>query len=149
MVQLLTNISRWIAGTERDSPSAKYLLDAGVQSIGSEDGKEKEDQVGQIGSLLRKLDNNEGGSSPTPLATVGTGLPALPKKLIARVLANDLAELHPAKGKGTPMPQLLEGQTIVVQAAALMQTRKIIPDLATWIQCFAIYAATLCSKQPA
>ena len=28
----------------------------------------------------------------------------------------------------------------MVQAAELMQVRKIIPDLATWIQCFSIYA---------
>ena len=28
-------------------------------------------------------------------------------------------------------------QIIVVQAAELMQARKIIPDLATWTQCFA------------
>jgi hypothetical protein len=62
--------------------------------------------VGQIDSLLSKLDNNEGGSSschPLPLVTVGTGLPALSKKLIARVLANeyiDFVELPPAKGKG-------------------------------------------------
>ena len=47
------------------------------------------------------------------------------------------------------MPQSLEGQIIVVQAAELMQTRKIIPDLATWVQCFSIYAATLLAKYPA
>ena len=144
-----------MAGKERDPPSAEDLLDAGVQSFDSEDGKCIEDPGGQIDSLLSKLDNDEGGSSShprMPLVTVGMGLPALSKKLVARVLTNeyiDFAELPPAKGKGRHMPQSLEGQIIVVQAAQLMQTRKIIPDLATWTQCFAIYAATLCSKQPA
>ena len=139
----------------KEPPCAADLLDAGVQSFDSEDGKDKEDPVGQIDSLLSKLDNDEGGSNsrpPAPLVTVGTRLPALSKKLIARVLANeyiDFAELPPAKGKGRPMPPSLEGQIIVVQAAELMQARKIIPDLATWTQCFAIYAATLGSKQPA
>ena len=55
-----------------------------------------------------------------------TGLPALPTKLIARVLANkyvDFTELPPAKGNGRPTPQSLEGQ---VQAAELLQARKII-----------------------
>ena len=137
----------------KEPPSATDLLDAGVQSFDSEDGKDKEDPVGQIDSLQSKLDNDEGGSSPrppTPLVTVGSGLPALSKKLIARVLVNeyiDFAELPPAKGKGRPMPQLLEGQIMVVQAAELMQARKIIPDLATWTQCFTIYAATLCSTR--
>ena len=46
------------------------------------------------------------------------------------------------------VPQGLEGQVIVVQAADLMQTRKIIPDLATWIQCFGLYAAVLLKQKP-
>ena len=90
-----------MAGKVQDPPSAEDLLDAGVQSINSEDGKGIEDPGGQIDSLLGKLDNEEGGSSPMSLVTVGTALPALSKKLIARVLANeyiDFAELSPAKG---------------------------------------------------
>ena len=39
------------------------------------------------------------------------------------------------------MPQSLDCQIIVVQAADLLQTWKLIPDLATWFQCFAIYVA--------
>ena len=132
-------------------------MDAGVKSFGGEeeDSGPPKDPMAQIDSLMSKLENDEGGSSsqpPTPLLTIGVGLPALPKKLIARVHANeyiDFAELPPAKGKARPMPPSLEGQVIVVQAAELMQARKIIPDLATWIQCFAIYAATLSSKYPA
>ena len=30
---------------------------------------------------------------------------------------------------------------MVVQAADLVNTRKVIPDLATWIQCFTLYMA--------
>ena len=126
-----------------------------MHSFGSEEEKEKglpKDPAAQIDLLMRKLEHDEGGSSsqpPIPLVTIGTGLPALPKKLIARVLANeyiDFAELPPAKGKGRPVPQSLEGQIVVVQAA---EARKIIPDLATWVQCFSIYAATLSAKHPA
>ena len=51
----------------------------------------------------------------------------------------DFLELPPAKGKGKPMPQSLEGQIIEVQAAELMHARKIILDLATWIWRFSIY----------
>ena len=71
---------------------------------------------------------------------------------MVRVLANEyinFSKLPPAKGKGRPMPQSLEGQVIVVQAAELLQARKIIPDLATWMQCFSIYAAALCAIYPA
>ena len=82
---------------------------------------------------------------------MGSGLAAIPKKLVAKILVKeyiDFAELPPAKGKGRPMPQSLEGQIIVVQAADLLQTRKIIPDFATWVQCFSLYSATLASKFP-
>ena len=58
-----------------------------------------------------------------PMICLGSGLPALPKKLVAKILANeyiDFSELPPGKGKGRTMPQSLEGQVIVVQAADLL-----------------------------
>ena len=83
--------------------------------------------------------------------SLGSGLPIVPKKLVTKILANEyvnFVELPPAKGKGRTMPQSLEGQVIVVQAADLLQARKIIPDLATWLQCFSLYVATLAPKFP-
>lgn len=53
-----------------------------------------------------------------------------------KMLANeyiDFVELPPVKGKGRPVLQSLEGQVTVVQEAELLQARKTIPDLATWI----------------
>ena len=103
---------------------------------------------------MSKLGNVEAGNNPqppTPLVRVGSGLPALPRKLVVKMLANeyiDFAELPPAKGKGRPVPQSLEDQ-IIVQAAELLQARKIIPDLATWIQCYSLYAATMATMFPA
>ena len=132
------------AGTPRDPPPATALLDAGVQSFNSEgdDKGQPKDPASQIDSLMSKLENSEESSTssqpPALLVTIGIGLLALPQNLIARVLANEyinFLELPPAKGKGRPMPQSLEGQVIVVQAAELLQARKIIPDLATWVQC--------------
>ena len=70
---------------------------------------------------------------------VGAGLPALPKKLVEQIRVNeyiDFANLPPAKGKSRPLPLSLEGHVIVVQAADLAQPRRVIPDLATWSQCF-------------
>ena len=75
----------------------------------------------------------------------------MPSKLVMKILAidyTDFAELPPAKGRGRPVPQSLDGQIIVVQAADLLQTRKLIPDLATWFQCFSIYVDTLATKFP-
>ena len=79
--------------------------------------------------------------------TVGVGLPTLPKKLVANEYV-DFAELPPAKGKSRPLPHGLDWQVIVVQAADMVQSRKIIPDVATWLQCFALYVAVLAKDNP-
>ena len=42
----------------------------------------------------------------------------------------------------------MEGHNIVVQAADLAQSRKLIPDMGTWIQCFALYTAVVMVKEP-
>ena len=83
------------------------------------------------------------------LVPMGQGLPALPKKLVDRILANeyiDFSELPPAKGKVRPLHQSLEGQVILVQVEDLLLS---IPDLPTWVQCFAIYVDVLAQNQPA
>ncbi len=80
------------------------------------------------------------------LIPVGPGLAALPKRLMERLRANefiDFMELPPARGKSRPITQDLEGRVLVVQAADLAQSRKLIPDLATWLQCFALYTAAV------
>ena len=85
------------------------------------------------------------------LVPVGQGLAALPRKLVDRVRANeyiDFLELPPAKGKTRTASQMMDGQILLVQAADLNQSRKIIPDLDTWLQCYALYVAILAPDQP-
>ena len=94
---------------------------------------------------------NEALPKANPLVPTGLGLPALPKKLVARIWANeyiDFSELPPAKGKVRALNQSLEGQVILVQAEDLLQSKRLIPDLPTWIQCFAVYATVLTKKYP-
>ena len=118
------------AGTLQDPPPATKLLDAGVQSFNSEgdDKGQLTDPASQLDSLMSKLENNEGSSTSSQL----------PAPLANEYI--DFSELPPVKDKDWPMPQSLKGQVIVVQTAELLQARKIIPDLATWMQCFSIYA---------
>ena len=88
---------------------------------------------------------------PQAMVSTGMGLAALPRKLVEKIKANeyiDFTDLPLAKGKARPIPQSLEGQVLVVQAADLLQVRKIIPDLATWLQCLTLYVATLAPSQP-
>jgi hypothetical protein len=138
------------AGATVGPPSADELRRAGIKSL------EANNEIPPV--FKAATEKLGGGPEPInslqpsiPLMTVGVGLPALPKKLVAKILANqyvDFAELPPAKGKSRPLPQGLEGQVIVVQAADLVQSRKIIPDLATWLQYFALYVAVLEKDSP-
>ena len=85
------------------------------------------------------------------LVPVGPGFPALPRKLIERICSNeyvDFMELPPAKGRSRSLAQAAEGQIVVVQAADMTSSRRIIPDLATWLQCFGLYVAVLAPQQP-
>ena len=60
----------------------------------------------------------------------------------------DFGELPPVKGRRRPLPQVGDGQVVVVQAMDLISTWKTIPDLATWLQCFELYVAMVAMVQP-
>ena len=88
--------------------------------------------------------------SKSTIVILGGGLPALTEKLVDKIEAGeyiDFTELPPARGKSRSVLPAVEGQVLVVQAVDLLQSHWVIPDLATWLQCFAIYAAVIVSKQ--
>ena len=88
-------------------------------------------------------------SASTPTVVVAPGIPALPKKLAQKILNGeyvDFTELPPAKGRAKPTALDWEGQVLLVQSMDLYAAKKLIPDLATWVQCFSIYAAVVCSS---
>ena len=60
----------------------------------------------------------------------------------------DLAELPPAKGRSKNLSGALEGRVVLLHATDYFQSRRLIPDLATWVQCFAIYMAIILTKEP-
>ena len=129
------------------------MHESGIQVHGSEREESAAEKIAEMLSCLEKAKEEPEPNTTHPQAMVatGVGLGALPKKLVEKIKANeyiDFTELPPAKGKSRPVPQSLEGQVLVVQAADLLQARKIIPDLATWLQCFALYVATLALSQP-
>ncbi len=111
---------------------------------------------GDAADNTEAMDGSQGrtnihGPPSQPTLCLVPGLPAITRRLAEKIRANkyiDFTELPPAKGKGKPVSHALEGQVIVVQAADLIQSRRIIPDLATWMQCFALYAAVLAVQQP-
>ena len=53
----------------------------------------------------------------------------------------DVTELPPPSGRAKPLSASLEGKVVLLQAADYFQAKRLLPDLGTWVQCFAIYAA--------
>ena len=128
-------------------PSEQLL--AGVKQFNPTEQDESSKLMAQLMSGLKE--KSEGPKITPSMVTTGEGLPSLPKKCVEKILAGefiDFAELPPAKGKVKSIPHAMEGQIVVIQAADLMESRKLIPDLATWIQCFSIYAAVIITKEP-
>ena len=82
--------------------------------------------------------HSTGGAAHHPQVSLGHGMPSLPKKVVDRIISGefiDFADLPPAKGRVRSLPTS-EGSIILVQAADLLQQKRLLPDLATWMQCF-------------
>ncbi len=141
-------------------PSVAELSESGVKAAGSK-GKSKASPLEEAMEAFRKAGETSKGSSNTgldtntesnaPLVSIGCGLAALSKKLLDKIEAGEyieFSELPPARGKGCSMTQSFEGQVVVIQAADLVQTRKLIPDMATWIQCFGLFTTAVARRHP-
>lgn len=84
-----------------------------------------------------------------PMVIPAPNLPPVSRKLADSILAGyyvDFTEFPPAKGRSKV--RSMDDQIVLVQAAELLQSKRLIADLATWIQCYAIYAAIVSSQCP-
>ena len=105
------------------------------------------------GSLMSVLFPQAGtGGAKQPKVWVGDGLPAIPRKLHARMLNwefVDMAELRPVgtleKFNPDPDPQ----QYVIMPGLEVARVaRKPVEDIQTWIQCFLIYVAVMAKEHP-
>ena len=109
-----------------------------------------------ITQLLATISSGSGAREvptvPNPQVSLGYGIPSIPQKTRDRILAGeyiDFTDLPPAKGKTCPLSlPASEGNIIMVNAFDLMQQKKLIPDIGTWVQCFTIFAGVICSQSP-
>lgn len=130
-------------------PNAELL--EGLQIFSSKSTTSAE---GIAASILSQLGSVSGSVGPqraaTKLITVAAGLPALQRKLVEQIQAGQYIEfckLPPAKGCSRPLSGQEDGHILVVRAEDLSGTRNMMPDLATWLQYFALYMAAVTSKE--
>ena len=133
------------AGGVSRTPSAQQLAAAGIATI----EESADDPPAPVAAASQPAATMPAATTPT--VCPGPGLPLITKKVMEHIQRGeyvDFAELPPAKGKGKLPAHGLEGQVVVVQAADLVRSRRIIPDLATWMQCYAIYVAVKGGHSP-
>ena len=85
------------------------------------------------GNTSQTAEAQKVGAKPIP---TGPGLPVLPKKLVEKIIAGqyvDFSELPPAKGRTRSLPSQEDGHVLVIRAEDLAGSKKLIPDLATWL----------------
>ena len=113
--------------------------------------------ISSVGSKVKSLFSNmesRESSKASDVIIVAPGIPPLKRSLVDQILAGkfiDLGDLPPAKSFSKPLSALasgLDGNVVLLHATELAQSKKLIPDLASWAQCFAIYAAVFLTAHP-
>jgi len=137
-------------------PDTESLQQAGIQEF-SEDVASKRPPTmlnPKLISKMQALETQQSNHSNTAsnMVTLGRGLQLLPKKMVDQIRSNqyvDFTEPPPAKGFAKTIPQTFvgDGQLILVQTTDLTDSRRIIPSLAVWLQCFSLYIAALSPPQ--
>ncbi len=87
----------------------------------------------------------------TPPLVLGESLPAVPAKLVAKILKGeyvDMAELLKDNIEVGRRKDLQDGARGSGCSGGNKASRREVPDLLSWVQCFGVYAAVLASKFP-
>ncbi len=87
-----------------------------------------------------------------PKVWVGEGLPTIPKRLHDRIVGwefIDLAEIRPVGPLDGLNPEPDPQKFVILPGLEVARAKKkVVQDINTWIQCYAIYVAVMASKHP-
>ena len=91
-------------------------------------------------------------SKPASEVALGRGIPALPKRMVEKMLAweyIDLADLPPARANVAKDALSSTPNVLLIQSVKMAcHHRRLIRNITTWVQCFSIYASVIATKQP-
>ena len=89
-------------------------------------------------------------NKPASEIALGRGIPALPKRMVKKMLAweyIDLADLPPARANVPKDALSSTPNVLLIQSIETVRHHhRLIPDITTWVQCFSIYTSVLATK---
>ena len=131
------NLPSWLGAQLGKLPAAEQLEE--LQEFQNQTAQQEREKAGT--NNQPKAMTAATKQSTSTMVMLGVGLPVLPKKLVEKIEAGEyinFTELPSARGKSRSILPAVEDQVLVMQAVDLLQSRRVISDLATWLQCFAI-----------
>ena len=126
-------------------PDASSLCESGIQVHGSE---REETAAEQMQSFQKSKQEPELNTIHPQLVSTSMGQAALLQKLVKRIEANEYIDFseYPLAGKKENLSNQEAGPCGASGQSPARQ--KIIPDLGTRLQCFALYVVILAPSQP-
>ena len=109
-------------------------------------GEQGEATAGPAGRDGTRTKEGLGDWEPT-----GQNLPAIPRRIAEKIRRGqyvDFSALLPAAGLSKQPPPHLEGGLVVYKAEDLARSSKIIPDIATWHQCYYLWMTVALKADP-
>ena len=109
-------------------------------------GEQGEATAGPAGRDGTRTKEGLGDWEPT-----GQNLPAIPRRIAEKIRRGqyvDFSALPPAAGLSKQPPPHLEGGLVVYKAEDLARSSKIIPDIATWHQCYYLWMTVALKADP-
>ncbi len=102
---------------------------------------------GAPSDITKKQPRDSGGDwEPT-----GKNMPAIPRRVVEKIKRGqyvDFSVLPPAAGSTRATPSHLEGDLVVIRAEDLARSRKLIPDIGVWLQCYVLWMSVALKEEP-
>ena len=139
-------------------PDAGSISRLGLRKTGGEDGGDDKEGGGDGGKVPDGGDDGEhtDGSIRESKGVAGKpfilseGLPPVPHKLVSRILRGEYVDMSELLRDNLEAQRRSSSQptSSAISGLSPSRSRREIPDLLSWVQCFGTYIAIITSKEP-